>query len=724
MKNTILLLTALLIFNCTTKNEGVNALDQLTVRILGKEKAKNFIFEKTVSITDKDKFTIDFKDGKVLIKGNSNIALASGFNWYLRYFTNSHISWETQRINLPEKLPIVANPVTKKSPFTYSYYLNYCTFNYSMAFWDWERWEKEIDWMAMNGVNLPLAIVGVESVWKKTLERLDFTEQEINEFIPGPAFNAWWLMGNLEGWGGPISDEYIEQQATLQKKILSRMKELEMSPILPGFYGMVPNTLKNKYPEADVRDQGHWAGGFKRPAFLSPTDPLFNTIAKIYYEELKKEFGDAKYFSGDPFHEGGSKEGINLTEAGKNIVHGMRQSFPESTWVFQGWQGSPVEKLIKDIKETDLLILDLDCDNRPQWEDREGWKQKPWIWNAIINFGGNTGLFGRMEVLAEEPFRALNHKEYSKGLKGIGAMMEGIENNYVMYELLFELKWHDQKINLNNWLSAYIERRYGKENKNLYKAWQILRKTVYGKKLNKTKSQQGTSESILCARPALEIEKVSSWGTSELYYNPLELLQAWTIFVNQAQHFKNNEGFEYDLLDITRQVLANHSQTLHKNMVSAFYKKDKKNFEKIAEEFLQLLDDQNTLLNSNEHFMLGKWIKDARERGTNPLEKDLFEYNARTQITTWSFQDSNLHEYSHREWAGLLSDFYKPRWEMFINFLKEKLDNKNAKAPNYYTFEEAWTKQKNTFPSKPINKTLKQVQRIYNKYHNKIKSNF
>lgn len=53
-------------------------------------------------------------------------------------------------------------------------------------------------------------------------------------------FGAWWLMGNLEGWGGPVSDTLIEQQKELQQKILGRMRELGIEPVMQGFYGMVP----------------------------------------------------------------------------------------------------------------------------------------------------------------------------------------------------------------------------------------------------------------------------------------------------------------------------------------------------------------------------------------------------------------------------------------------------------------------------------------------------
>ena len=34
-----------------------------------------------------------------------------------------------------------------------------------MAFWDWARWERELDWMAVQGINMPLAFTGQEFVW-------------------------------------------------------------------------------------------------------------------------------------------------------------------------------------------------------------------------------------------------------------------------------------------------------------------------------------------------------------------------------------------------------------------------------------------------------------------------------------------------------------------------------------------------------------------------------
>lgn len=43
-------------------------------------------------------------------------------------------------------------------------------FKDTFAWWDWERWEKEIDWMALQGINMPLAFTGQEAIWQKVFK--------------------------------------------------------------------------------------------------------------------------------------------------------------------------------------------------------------------------------------------------------------------------------------------------------------------------------------------------------------------------------------------------------------------------------------------------------------------------------------------------------------------------------------------------------------------------
>ena len=91
-------------------------------------------------------------------------------------------------MNLPATLPVVQTKVHKTTPYTYRYYLNYCTFNYSMSWWSWERWQKEIDWMALNGINMPLSITGEEAIWQQVYKEMGFTDAELGKFFCGPAY--------------------------------------------------------------------------------------------------------------------------------------------------------------------------------------------------------------------------------------------------------------------------------------------------------------------------------------------------------------------------------------------------------------------------------------------------------------------------------------------------------------------------------------------------------
>ena len=149
---------------------------------------------------------------KITIKGNNKLSISSGLGYYLRYHALSQMSWTGDSLkNIKDKkLPPLKEPIKKISKLQYSYYMNTCTHSYSASWWDWERWEREIDWMALNGVNLPLAFTGLEYVTKKLFIELGFTEEEIKNWIAGPAFMAWYRMGNINGWGGPLPNEWID----------------------------------------------------------------------------------------------------------------------------------------------------------------------------------------------------------------------------------------------------------------------------------------------------------------------------------------------------------------------------------------------------------------------------------------------------------------------------------------------------------------------------------
>lgn len=300
----------------------------------------------------------------------------------------------------------------------------------------------------------------------------------------------------------------IDWQAELEKKILHRMKGLGIEPVMQGFYGMIPTTLKKQLP-VRVIEQGKWVGGFQRPDFLLPEDTLFARMAGIYYQEMKRLYGpDLHYFGGDPFHEGGISKGVDVTASAREIQHVMQQYYPGSSWVLQGWQENPSGELLRGLDKSKTLVIELFGENTNNWERRKGYENTPFVWSNVHNFGEKTGLYGKLQRMANEVDRARN-SQYGHLMTGIGIIPEGIDNNPVLYDLMLELGWRQGLVDVKKWIGHYTAYRYGQTDAVVDSAWQILLQTVYS---SPEIYQEGPSESIFCARPATDIKSVSSWG--------------------------------------------------------------------------------------------------------------------------------------------------------------------------------------------------------------------
>lgn len=698
-------------------------IDALLERI-DKGASKKFIIEQKKS--DVDFFELDQRGKKVVVRGNNYVNIASGINWYLKYYAGVQLTWNCMNAELPAVLPPVTKKERHETNLSLRYDFNYCTFSYSMAFWDWERWEKEIDWMALHGINMPLAAVGYECVWKNVMERLGYSKKDIDEFIAGPAFLAWWEMNNLEGWGGPNPDSWYTQQEALQKKIIKRMKELDIHPVLPGYSGMVPSKFiaQQTSETAAETDNGEssmsnvqlW-NGFTRPGILMPTDPRFQQFSDLFYEESVRMFGKADFYSMDPFHEAANiPEDLDLDACFKAVNAAMKKANPKATWICQGWSENPRPEMLKAIAPGDVIFLDLFSECRPQWGapsiwyKENGYEDHNWCFCLLENFGANIGLHGRMDELIDNFYMTKTHPK-AKHLIGMGLTMEGSETNPVMYELMCELPWRPEKFTKEEWVRGYVKARYGVDDENIQKAWQILASEIYN--CPPSCNQQGPHESIFCSRPSLECFQASSWSKMSNYYDPTSTAEAARLMVSVAEKYKGNNNFEYDLVDILRQAIADEARIVYNQTVADFKSFDKKRFKTDYKTFLNLLLLQDKLLKTRSEFRVGHWTEQAKKLGNTQAEKDLYEWNARVQITTWGNRycadTGGLRDYAHKEWEGILKDFYYPRWVKYWSVLEEQIDGKAPVLPvgnsswlknskdnpalniDWYAMEEPWT---------------------------------
>lgn len=616
-----------------------------------------------------DYFRIRNNKGLVEIEANNALSVSSGIHWYLKYVCNCHISWSGNQLKLPEQLPTDFEEIRHEGNFNFRYYLNYCTFSYSMVWWDWERWEKEIDWMALNGINLALAIVGQEAVWQNFMKKHDITEEKIFEFLPGPAYLAWGWLSNFDGWGGPTTQNWIDDQRELQQKIIKRMTELGITPVLQAFNGRVPKYFKEKYPDLTIDQLPGWYG-YDGVYFLDPAEEMFKEFSKQFLDEQTKLYGNYHFFAGDVFHEidAPNDNDSYLNRIYKGIQEGLLYADEESQWVLQSW--SIRDENIDILDENHVIILDLYCDSEPKWKNTNSFHGHPWVWNIINNFGGRTGLGGNLDLIANEVPKALNHPNKGK-LIGIGLAPEGIGNNPIVYDLLSEMNWRSKIKELKQWVFKFASRRYGLSSQNIESAWEKLLNTVYiGPK------SYPPLESVICAYPSLEIKKAGSNGSTNIYYDNNILIEALKLLLKDHENLEDSETYLHDIVQVARQVGANLANELYTSLIKAINSKDVEKFDKIAKNFIHLLEDLDKLLSSDKQLSLGSWLESAKAKAKDVKDLELLEWNARRQITLWSSPEiDEFHDYANKQWGGLIKDYYLPRWKMFFNMQREAMLN-------------------------------------------------
>ena len=711
----------------SARAEGVKTKDlyQLIERIVP-GKSSEFVIGDLKGAGDREMFELSGKDGKIVIKGTSNLAVAKGFGWYLNNYCHTRVSWyKDDKVVVPDVLPQVDSVVTQECRFEKRFFLNYCTFGYTMLWWQWEDWERFIDWMALNGINMPLAITGQEAVWMEVWKGLGMSEDQIRAYFTGPAHLPWHRMGNLDGFLGPLPQDYISHQLDLQKRILKRERSFGMTPVLPAFAGHVPKAIKERYPDAKITCMGSYGTGDEYNAFfLDPMDPLFIKIQKRFLEVQTKYFGTDHYYGADPFNEMDPPETTPeyLASVSKTIYDGMQSVDPKAVWVQMGWtfyymklwKDDPerLRAMIQAVPEGKMVILDYFAEEEEVWRNTNAWHGAPYVWCYLGNFGGNTEMAAPIIKVAKRLPAAESDPAHGK-LYGIGSTLEGFGVNRFMFEWLFEYAWDKGVANVDEWIAGYAKSKTKIDDPVALDAYRRLVHLVYNDQVSGV-----ATGSLMQARPLLTGLKGYQRPNK---YDYKELESILTLMLSADEKSLQSADYQKDLVLVTKQILDNMIISSRARVNEAYVNKDSVELERQTSFFLGILDDQDRLLATQSEFLLGKWNNDARIFGKDSASKAYYEKNGRVLITTWGNEGNEIIDYASRDLSGLISSYYKVRWEMFFNKLKANLksgepldmDKSNREMA---AFEWKWTGQQQDFNSEPKGNPLEIVRLIHKKY--------
>ncbi len=618
-----------------------------------------------------DSYALISSGGKVILEATTPTAACYGFNEFVQKHCGAMVSWSGTNFTTPQEWPEAQ--MRGHSPYELRNFLNVCTFGYTAPYWDWKKWEEEIDLMALHGVNMPLATVASEAIARRVWLQLGLSEQEVESFFTGAAYLPWHRMGNLNTWSGPLNAQWHESQIALQHRILDKMRALEMKPVAPAFAGFIPPAYMKKHPELNAFHL-KWGAmdSTYNAAVLSPFAPEFKEIGKLFVTEWEKEFGKNEYYLSDSFNEmvlpipEDDLEGKCklMKEYGKTIYESIASGNSDAVWVTQGWtfgnrhwfwERESLQALLSEVPDDKMIIIDLANDypkwvwNIEQtWKRHDGFYGKKWIYSFTPNFGGKHLPTGDMNMYASGFAEALN-SPVKGNLVGVGSAPEGLDNNDVVYELLADAAWTENEVDLDSWYADWCLARYGCADQAMLEAWKLFHGTVYSSLYSYPRYRWQTV--------TFDKRRHSRHDINDDFGKGVRL------FLSCREKCADSPLFVADAIEFSSYWIAELADRHWLAALDAMEKGDKETAVKEKDKTVELLLAVDSLLAAHPERNLTDWVELARAAADDPALKDRYETDAKRLVTTWGGAQE---DYAARMWAGLLKDYYIPRLEKHL----------------------------------------------------------
>jgi alpha-N-acetylglucosaminidase len=414
-----------------------------------------------------------------------------------------------------------------------------------------------------------------------------------------------------------------------------------------------------------------------------------------------------------------------LAKVSAKIYNSIKNVDPKATWLQMTWMfyydshkwSEPrMKAYLKAVPQDKLLLLDYFCDAEEMWKKTESYYGQPFIWCYLGNFGGNSFLAGDLKEVSNRIENTFANA--GKNLWGLGSTLEAFDLNPLMYEYVFEKAWMKND-DIDQWIKNWANRRTGRQDEHVQKAWKILQDKVYTHRI------VGWDNSLTNARP--QITDYNSFQNKyKIWYSNKDLYKAWDEMLQSSDTTHN--AYRFDVVNIGRQVMGNYFSELWATFKKAYEEKDPKTMVTTAKIMREILIDTENLLASHQSYLLGNWLVAARKFGLNKDEKLYYQNNARSLITTWGEKGQLLNDYANRSWSGLMGTYYAPRWNMFLDeVIKSSQNGVQFDSENFLEktsqMEWDWAHCNSEFTTNPTNNTVKISKFLLYKYKTGIEGN-
>ena len=291
----------------------------------------------------------------------------------------------------------------------WTYYQNVVQSSYSNVWWNASRWQTEVDFMALHGINIGLAYAGQEALFRQVYMELGLTDADLGAFFNGPAFLSWSRGQGMAGVGGPLPSWWYASQLSLNQEVVGMMNAVGVAPILPVFQGNVPASLGTLFPRANISD-----------GWLDVFDPLFATIQDSYMAKLLAAYPNAtSFYEGDglfssgtpPWADGGSLGGPlhsgappapnpDALKRATAAYNSFAKHDAAAVWVYQSWIWRGFESdadlaylsgWLAGAPRGRFFLLDQTAERVPIWTKFSNFSffGQPFAWLSMNNMGAS-----------------------------------------------------------------------------------------------------------------------------------------------------------------------------------------------------------------------------------------------------------------------------------------------------------------------------------------------
>ena len=197
--------------------------------------ADRFVLETIEKQNGRDLYEIETENGKIVLRASSDSALAAGYYRYLRECCGMDLSpcgntevYASGEPRVPEK------KIVQVLRYDLRLAMDYDVYAHDAYAWDWTRWERELDFLAMQGVNAAYMPVGQEAVWYYAALDLEIKREDAMVFLANPCYYPLQLAGKLDSFFSMTDTNFLKAQIALGQQIITRMREVGIEPILPA----------------------------------------------------------------------------------------------------------------------------------------------------------------------------------------------------------------------------------------------------------------------------------------------------------------------------------------------------------------------------------------------------------------------------------------------------------------------------------------------------------